>query len=109
MRVVSRRLLREFWERPAGRGAEQGLKTWFDVARKAAWANPEDVRRDFPSVDVAHKRYVFDIRGNHYRLICSIDFVRHGVLVLWVGTHAEYDGLMADRGRVFRQRFGDAP
>jgi mRNA interferase HigB len=44
-------------------------------------------------VDLAHGKYVFDIGGNKYRLVCSIDFVRHGVLVLWVGTHAEYDEL----------------
>ena len=38
-------------------------------------------------VDLAYGRYVFNIGGNKYRLICRIDFTRHGVLALWVGTH----------------------
>jgi hypothetical protein len=37
-------------------------------------------------------------RGNPYRLVCVIDFVRHGVLVLWIGTHAEYDRLNGNDG-----------
>ena len=37
--------------------------------------------------------YIFDIRGNRYRLVCVIDFIRHGVLVLWIHTHAGYDRL----------------
>jgi mRNA-degrading endonuclease HigB of HigAB toxin-antitoxin module len=48
-------------------------------------------------VDIAYGRYVFNIGGNKHRLICRIDFVRHGVLTLWVGNHDEYDGL-CDRG-----------
>jgi mRNA interferase HigB len=42
---------------------------------------------------MSYGRYVFDIGGNKYRLICRIDFVRHGILTLWVGTHVEYDEL----------------
>lgn len=109
VRVVSRKLLREFWEQPGRQDSEQPLKTWFNVARKAEWRNFAEVKADLPSADLAHSRYVFDIKGNTYRLVCSIDFVRHGVLVLWVGTHREYDELMRHSGRKFMQRFGDAP
>lgn len=109
MRVVSRRLLQEFWERPGRQDSEQQLKTWFNIIRKAAWSNFEDVKKDHRSVDVAHGRYVFDIKGNTYRLICSIDFVRHGVLTLWVGPHGEYDELMKGDGRKFKRLFGEMP
>jgi mRNA-degrading endonuclease HigB of HigAB toxin-antitoxin module len=50
-------------------------------------------------VDLAHGRHVFNIGGNKYRLICRIDFRRHGVLTLWVATHAEYDVLCDDGGK----------
>lgn len=46
---------------------------------------------------------MFDIKANDYRLICVIDFVRHGVLVLWIGTHKEYDALNERKGEKLRQ------
>jgi mRNA interferase HigB len=92
--VISKKRLREHWAAPGRRDSEQPLKTWFNVVRKAQWSSLPDVKADFgASVDLAHGRYVFDIKGIAYRLVCLIDFVRHGVLVRWVGTHAEYDGL----------------
>ena len=104
MRVISKRKLREFWDQPGRSDSAASLKTWFDVTRKATWQNLADIKRDFgANVDLAHGRYVFDIRGNRYRLVCSIDFVRHGVLVLWIGTHAEYDDLNRHDGRAMKQ------
>lgn len=104
MRVISRRKLREFWEQPGRRNSEQPLKTWFDVATRANWRSFADVKRDFgAAADQAHGKYVFDIKGNTYRLICSIDFTRHGVLVLWIGTHGEYDALNRRDGERLKQ------
>ena len=69
------------------------------MAKTARWASHDDVKRAFGAkVDLAHGRHVFDIGGNKYRLVCVIDFVRHGVLTLWVGTHDEYDDLCARDG-----------
>jgi mRNA interferase HigB len=94
LRVISKKRLREHWSTPGRRDSEQPLKTWFDVVRKARWSSHSDVKTDLgANVDLAHGKYVFDIKGNAYRLVCLIDFVRHGVLVLWIGTHAEYDEL----------------
>jgi mRNA interferase HigB len=86
-RIVSRRKLREFWETPGRSDSVAALRTWFDVVSSARW------RSYGGTVDLAYGRYIFDIRGNRYRLVCVIDFVRHGVLILWIGTHAEYDWL----------------
>ena len=94
MRIVSRRKLREFWETPGRSDSEAALRTWFDVVSAAQWTNSADVKRDYGgNVDLPHGKYIFDIRGNRYRLVCVIDFIRHGVLVLWIGTHAGYDRL----------------
>ena len=100
MRVVSRALLRDYWEQPGRRDSQTPLQTWYDVVSTARWASHNDVKAAYrANVDLAHGRYVFNIGGNKYRLICRVDFVRHGVLTLWVGTHAEYDGLCADGGK----------
>jgi len=94
MRLVSRGLLRKFWGQPGRGDSETPLRTWCDVVENARWASHDDVKRAFGAkVDLAYGRHVFDIGGNKYRLVCRIDFVRHGVLTLWVGTHDEYDDL----------------
>ena len=104
MRVVSRRLLREFWETHGREDSKSPLERWLDVAKKASWSNYDDVKKAYGSkVDLAHGFYVFDIGGNKYRLICRIDFVRHGVLTLHLCTHNEYDRLCADGGKLLRQ------
>jgi len=100
MRVIARSTLRDFWKQPAYRDSETSLRTWFDVAiNKAKWASHDDVKKDFGAkVDLAYGRYVFDVHGNKYRLICKIDFARHGVLTLWIGTHRDYDKLCEHNG-----------
>jgi mRNA interferase HigB len=104
MRLVSRSRLREFWETSERQDSETPLKTWADVVRKARWASHNDVKAAFGAkVDLAHGRYVFNISGNKYRLICRIDFMKHGVLTRWIGTHAEYDKLCANDGKLLRR------
>lgn len=88
-----------------GRGqSEQLLKTWYSVVHKAQWRMHDEVKADFgANVDLAYGKYVFDIKGNDFRLVCVIDFARHGVLVLWIGTHREYDELNKNQGRKLKQ------
>jgi len=46
----------------------------------------------FNNVDyVGNDRYVFNIKGNHYRLVVVIRFLKGRVFIRFVGTHAEYD------------------
>ncbi|MBO4735957.1 MAG: type II toxin-antitoxin system HigB family toxin, partial [Paludibacteraceae bacterium] len=44
---------------------------------------------------VGNQHYVFNIRGNNYRLIVVIKFTIGTVLIRFVGTHAEYDKIDA--------------
>lgn len=104
MRIVARRFLRDYWETPGRRDSETPLKTWFDVVRYATWASHDDVKAAYGAgVDLAYGRHVFNIGGNKHRLICRIDFARHGVLTLWVGNHAEYDELCANGGKLLQR------
>ena len=51
----------------------------------------------FPKARIlGDNRELFNIRGNHYRLIVKINY-RHRILhVRFVGTHAQYDRVNAD-------------
>jgi mRNA interferase HigB len=92
MRIISRRTLREFWERPGRRDAEQPLKAWFREASRADWASPADVKDAFGSASiVANSRVVFNIAGNKYRLVVRANYPYRILYVRFVGTHQEYD------------------
>lgn len=89
MRVISRKALRDFaLIHPR---SEAALDVWFRQTRKARWTNLVDVRNDFPHADAVGKYIVFNIKGNHYRLIAEINFRRETVFVRAVLKHAEYD------------------
>lgn len=46
----------------------------------------------FNSADyVGNDRFVFNIRGNRYRLVAMIFFDIRTVFIRFLGTHAEYD------------------
>lgn len=84
--------LREFWE--AGHADEEKpLRQWYRICESAKWVNFADLRGDFKSADIVGDRVIFDILNNRYRLITIVNYPKHGVLVRWIGTHAEYDRL----------------
>ncbi|MBO0930921.1 type II toxin-antitoxin system HigB family toxin [Fibrella aquatilis] len=72
------------------------LMEWYDVVLAADWSTINDVRAIFNSVDyVGNERFVFNIKGNRYRLIVSIVFSIRTVYIKFVGTHAAYDKINA--------------
>ena len=89
MRVISRKLLRKFWEKHPN--AESSLLLWYKRTSDAQWQNFVDVRQVFPSADIVGNFIVFNIGGNNYRLITFIDYEYQIVFVRHVLTHAEYD------------------
>jgi mRNA interferase HigB len=89
MHVISKKKLREFWERYPK--AQSPLESWFQIARKAEWESYAEVRAAFNTADQAGRFTVFDIGGNKYRLIAVIHFNRGKLYVRHVLTHAEYD------------------
>jgi len=89
VRIISRRALREFWERHPE--AERRLRLWHQVVEAADWASWEDVRRTFPSADSVGRFTVFNVGGNNYRVIARIEFRWRRVYIRHVLTHSEYD------------------
>jgi mRNA interferase HigB len=90
VRVISKKILREFWIKHAD-SAEQ-LKSWFQEASVAEWKSPKQIKKDYPSASfLADNRVVFNIKGNKYRLIVRINYEYSMVWIRFIGTHAEYD------------------
>jgi mRNA interferase HigB len=59
---------------------------------KAAWKNTAEVKRRYATAGiVTAERIVFNIKGNDYRLLVSVDFEKGIVWIKWIGTHRDYD------------------
>ena len=68
------------------------LDDWYNKTKEADWHNFADIRRTFATVSqVGNDRYVFNIKGNDYRLVVIILFTPHTVYIRFIGTHEEYD------------------
>lgn len=92
MRIISRATLRQFWENNLYRDAEQPLKAWYDEARKANWTSSSDIKRLYRHASfVGKNRVIFNIHGNKYRLIVSINYQYSIIYIKFIGTHAQYD------------------
>ena len=90
MHIIAKRALREYWEQEPR--AEQPLKSWHEVASKADWSSPAEVKQMYRAASiVGNDRIVFNIGGNRYRLIVRFDYAGRLGFVRFVGTHAEYD------------------
>lgn len=95
MRVISKRKLEDFWRMNAN--AEETLKSWYFEAVHAQWKRPEDIKQKYNSADILpENRVVFNIKGNHYRLVVKIHYNTGVVFIRFVGTHAEYDKINAE-------------
>jgi mRNA interferase HigB len=92
MVVISYGTLRSFFENHAD--AEDALNNWYRMVSMANWNSYHDVKKMFNAVDaVGNDRYVFNIRGNNYRLVAMIFFDVRTVYIRFVGTHSQYDKL----------------
>ena len=90
MVVISYKAIREFAEKH--RDSLEALTIWFKVTERADWSHFHDIKQVFNSVDsVGNDRYVFNIKGNRYRLVTLINFNVRTIYILFIGTHAEYD------------------
>lgn len=98
MRIIAVSTLRRFWTRPGRGDAEQPLRAWVHIVRKAEWSKPTDVKAMFGTADILKSgRVVFDIGGNKYRLVAAIHYRGKRVYVRFIGTHKDYDAVDAER------------
>jgi len=94
MRIISRKALREFWERHPD--ARQPLQAWYADVKHATWKTPADIKDTYRNASiVANNRVVFNIKGNKYRLVVAVQYEYGIVYIRFIGTHREYDKIDA--------------
>lgn len=86
MRVISKWVLREFWELHPD--CTQQLKSWYQEMDNTNLRNPTDIKTSYPSASfLANNRVVFNIKGNKYRLIVKVAYKHQIIWIIFIGTH----------------------
>ncbi len=93
MRVISLKMLREFWTKHPH--AQRPLRQWYQDALQAEWHSLHEVRQTYPHADAVLGKggmlTVFNIGGNKYRLVVRIRYDYQLINVRAVLTHEQYD------------------
>ncbi len=89
MHVISRRIILDFYRlHPTSKSS---LESWYKIMCNTIFTNFSHLRYIFPSADQVENLTVFNISGNHSRLIAAIHYNRQKVYIRNILTHAEYD------------------
>lgn len=90
MRIITKKRIDDFTKDYPD--AKTALEDWHSKTKDAEWDNFADIKKTFNSVDsVGNGRFVFNIKGNSYRLIALIKFTLKLAYIRFIGTHKEYD------------------
>lgn len=101
--LIKKQSIEDYIQIHANSKASFGI--WLSIIKEADWNEPKDIISTFNNADIlgkSSKRIVFNIGGNHYRIICKYYFGINKVhlFVKWIGTHAEYSKI-CNKGKQF--------
>lgn len=90
MKILNKKILDSFASKHSD--VRIALERFINIIEEADWKSHSDVKRDFPSADyVCNQRYVFNIKGNKYRIVVLIIFISDLLIVKYIGKHSDYD------------------
>lgn len=90
MRITNKELLVNFIKKHPD--SNTPITKWVESVSSAEWKNHADIKKIYPSADyVGNERYVFNIKGNNYRLVVVVVFSAGSLTIRFAGTHADYD------------------
>lgn len=74
--------------------AANALRAWYSELTFAEYKNFQELKAVYGNASlVGDDRVVFNIMGNHYRLVVRISFEYKSIQIKWFGTHKEYDNI----------------
>lgn len=90
MKLRGKKLLNDFAAKHAD--AAPALQLWAARIEEVIWKKNTDIRNFSGSASfLGDRRVVFNIKGNNYRLVADVSYELGSVLIVKIGTHAEYD------------------
>ena len=76
--------------------AKTPLLAWYNEFSKQNFYTFNELKTVYGNASiVANNRVIFNIKGNDYRLIVSVNFMQLASYIIWFGTHKEYDKINA--------------
>ncbi|MDO4997668.1 MAG: type II toxin-antitoxin system HigB family toxin [Neisseria sp.] len=89
MKILGKELLEQFTAKYAD--CRRPLEKWVTDAERENWKTPQEIKNHYRSVDfLANNRAIFNIKGNHYRLVVKVRYSNGLIVIEWIGTHAQY-------------------
>jgi mRNA interferase HigB len=88
LRIISKKKIRDYSQ--ANIQAELPLLEWYFKMQVIRPKNLSDLRKIFNSVDAVHGYTMFNIGGNHYRLITAVHYKTQVCYIRTLWTHSEY-------------------
>jgi len=72
--------------------AETPLLIWYNEFSKLRITNFNEFKLVYRNASlVRNSSVVFNIKGNDFRLVVSVNFNQSACYIIWFGTHYEYD------------------
>jgi len=92
MRIISKKTLKDFYEQSKYIDSRSALEAWHKEVLKLDWNNPNEVKEMYRNASIiGNEKVVFNIAGNKYRLIVTINYYAKIVFIKFIGTHKQYD------------------
>jgi mRNA interferase HigB len=113
VRVIGRSTLNGFVrnrvESRQQRLVQDQLSAWYAIVSRTVWKNSADLKQQHRNASiVSSERVVFNIKGNEFRLVVAVDYKHGFVLILWLGTHREYDAIDVKQAKYDKERYADS-
>jgi mRNA interferase HigB len=94
VRVLSKRTLREFWLKHED--CENQLLGWYKEMKLSQYKSSDEFLSAFTNCrSIGKSRYIFNIKGNKYRLVIKANFDLRTIWIRFIGTHSQYDKINA--------------
>jgi len=72
--------------------SKTALLSWFYEFSRVVFKNFHELKSMYGNASIlANNRVIFNIKGNDFRLVVSVNFRQLAAYVIWFGTHKEYD------------------
>jgi mRNA interferase HigB len=94
MRIISKKRLKEFYSQSKYSDSKNALEAWHKEVSKLEWHNPNEIKEMYRSASIiGDTKVVFNIAGNKYHLIVTINYYAKIVFIKFIGTHKQYDNI----------------
>jgi len=90
MEIINKGLINRFIAKH--NDSSNAVIRWIEQIEQTKFTSHNELKSIFSNADyIGNSRYVFNIKGNDYRLVAIVLFSAGMVTVCFIGTHTEYN------------------